>query len=292
MKHNNKIAITAATGQLGQLIIESLLDSVGAENIIAIVRNPEKATRLGEAGVEIRIADYGDQSAFEKALAGVDRLLLISSSEIGQRFSQHRNVAEAARKAKVSLIVYTSVLHADTSTLGLAQEHRDTEAFIKQSGLPYIFLRNGWYTENYAASIPSALQHGAFIGSAGSGRIASAGRRDYAEAAAKALLGELKPNRSYELAGDQAYSLADFAAELSRQTSRQIGYNDLPQATFRDILKSAGLPGPVAELLADSDACAAQGALFDDSGELRRIIGRPTTPFAETIAATLATAAR
>lgn len=282
------IAITGATGQLGRLVISQLSREVAAADIVAIARDRGKAGDIAAAGVEVREADYGDRASLEGALRGVDTLLLISSNAIGERVVQHRNAVEAARAAGVGLIVYTSVLRADTSELSLAEEHRATEALIRDSGLAYIFLRNGWYTENYAAAVGSALAHGALFGAAGQGRIASASRLDYAEAAARALTGALPVNRAYELAGDTAYTLAEFAAEIGRQASKAIGYTDLAESEYEKLLVGAGLPAGLASLLASSDASAGRGALFDDSGELRRIIGRPTTPWTEAIQEALA----
>jgi NAD(P)H dehydrogenase (quinone) len=272
------IAVTGASGQLGRLVMEGLLARVPAENIVAAVRNPARVADLAARGVTVRAADYGKPDTLDTALAGVDRLLLISSSEVGGRVPQHRNVIEAARRAGVGLVAYTSILHADTTPLGLGAEHRETEALLRASGLPHVILRNGWYTENYLASLPGALQHGAFVGCAGDGRIASAARADYAAAAVAVLTGEGHAGKVYELAGDTAYTLAELAAEVSRRTGRRIGYTDLPQAEFRAVLVGAGLPGPVADLLADSDAGASRGGLFDDGRQLSALIGRPTTP--------------
>lgn len=284
------IAVTGASGQLGRLVMEGLLARVPAENIVAAVRNPAKVADLAARGVVVRTADYAKRETLEAAFAGVDRLLLISSSEVGGRVPQHRNVIEAARGAGVGLVAYTSILHADTTPLGLGTEHRETEALLRASGLPHVLLRNGWYTENYLASLPAALQHGAFMGSAGQGRIASAARADYAAAAVAVLTGEGQAGKVYELAGDTAYTLAELAAEVSRQTGRQIGYADMPQAEFRTMLVGAGLPEPIADLLADSDAGAARGGLFDDGRQLSALIGRPTTPLSALVETALKTA--
>jgi NAD(P)H dehydrogenase (quinone) len=287
---SQQLFVTGATGQLGRLVIAALLRRVPAARIVAGVRHGEApaAQDFRAQGVTVRVADYSRPETLAEALAGIDRLLLISSSEIGQRVSQHRNVIEAAARAGVGLIAYTSLLHADTSPLGLAEEHRATEAILRGSGLPAIVLRNGWYTENYTASLPSALAHGVMFGSAGSGRIASAARADYAEAAAAVLTTDQAVGRVYELAGDEAYTLPDFAAEAARATGRPLRYQDLPPADYEAALRAAGLPEGVARLLADSDAGAARGALFDDGQALRNLIGRPTTPFASVIAGALA----
>jgi len=281
------IAITAATGQLGRLVLERLATLSVSEPIVAIVRNPSKASDLAAKGVTVRRGDYTDPASLDQAFAGVDKLLLISSSEVGQRAVQHRNAVEAAKRQKVKFLAYTSILHADTTPIGLAEEHRATEAMIKSSGLTHALLRNGWYTENYTVSIPAALQHGAWYGSAGTGRVSSATRLDYAEAAAKVLTGNISANKTYELAGDSAFSLPELAAELSRQTGKSIPYVDLPEADVRAALLKAGLPEWLAHGLAHWDACVAKGALLDDSHQLSGLIGRPTTPLADAVRAAL-----
>jgi NAD(P)H dehydrogenase (quinone) len=272
------LAVTGATGKLGQLVVAALLQQLPPGKIAALVRAPAMASELAAKGVIVREADYDRPETLGPALAGVDKLLLISGSEIGRRVPQHKAVIDAAKAAGVKLIAYTSLLHADTSSLGLADEHRQTEVLLKESGVPYVLLRNGWYTENYTASIPAALQHGALLGSAGEGRIASATRADYAAAAAAILAAsEDQGGRIYELAGDEAYTLAEFAAELSRHSGRDVVYRNLPEADYRAALVGAGFPGPVAAMLAQSDAAAGQGALFDDGHQLSKLIGRPTT---------------
>lgn len=282
------IAITGATGQLGRLVIDQLLKKISPAQVIALVRNPSKAEDLRVKGVQIRRADYNQSDSLEAALKGVDKLLLISSSEVGQRFNQHRNVINAATKVGVGLLVYTSILDAEHSIMDIAVEHKETEKLIKASGIPFVFLRNGWYTENYTAGIPSALQFNALIGSAGDGKISLAARADYAAAAAEVLVRENQAGKIYELAGDRGYSLAEFAAELSAQTGKQIPYNNLPAAEYKAILQGAGLPDWLAQLLSSSDASAAKGSLFDDTHQLSQLIGRATTPLAESIKAALA----
>ncbi|MDN0106170.1 SDR family oxidoreductase [Yersinia rochesterensis] len=283
------IAVTGATGQLGRLVINALLKKVPASEIIAAVRSPEKASDLAALGVQVLKADYSQPATLETAFQGVDKLLLISSSEVGQRIAQHTAVINAAKKAGVKLLAYTSLLHADKSTLGLGEEHRATEELLRDSGLPVVLLRNGWYTENYAASIAPALAHGAFIGAVADGRIASAAREDYAEAAATVLTQENQAGKVYELAGDDSYTLAEFTAEIARQSGKPVVYKNLSETDFKQALIGAGLPDGFASLLADSDAGAAKGGLFDDSHTLSKLIGRPTTPYAKVIAATLAT---
>lgn len=277
------IAITGATGQLGQHVINNLLKTVPASEIVAIVRNPAKADALSQKGIIVRQADYTDQAAFTTALSGVEKLLLISSSEVGQRATQHQNVINAAKAAGVKFIAYTSLLHADKSPLGLRDEHIATEKALVESGIPYALLRNGWYTENYLASAPPALEHGVFIGAAGDGKIAAATREDYAAAAAKVIAEEGHAGNVYELAGDTAWTLSELAAELSKQSGKPVTYQNLSQADFAAALKSVGLPAGLADMLADSDVGASKGGLFDDSRTLSKLIGRPTTPLAESI---------
>lgn len=281
------IAITGATGQLGQLVIAALLKSVPASQIVAIVRNPAKADALAQQGIVVRQGDYGDEAALTRALDGVEKLLLISSSEVGQRAVQHRNVINAAKAAGVGFIAYTSVLHADTSPLGLAAEHIETENMLAASGIPYALLRNGWYSENYLASAPPALEHGVFLGAAGDGKIASATREDYAAAAAKVISEEGHAGKVYELAGDTAWTLSELAAELSKQSGKNVVYQNLSEADYASALRGVGLPDAFANLLADSDTGASKGGLFDDSHTLSKLIGRPTTPLADSIKAML-----
>lgn len=283
------IVITGASGQLGRLVIEALLKKLPASEIVAAVRSPEKVSDLAARGVQIRQADYSQPATLDTAFKGADKLLLISSSEVGQRVPQHRAVIDAAKRAGVKLLAYTSLLHADTSPLGLAGEHQETEALLRESGLPHVLLRNGWYSENYAAGVPAALAHGVLLGSAGSGRIASAARADYAAAAATVLTLSDQAGRIYELAGDTAYTLTGLAAEITAQSGKEIAYKDLPEADYKAILLGAGLPEGLAALLADSDTGASKGGLFDDSHQLSQLIGHPTTTIATSIAAALKT---
>ncbi|EOY4399667.1 SDR family oxidoreductase [Klebsiella michiganensis] len=276
------IAITGATGQLGQHVLENLLTTVPAGQVVAIVRNPAKAESLSQQGVVVRQADYSDEAALTAALQGVDKLLLISSSEVGQRAVQHRNVINAAKAAGVKFIAYTSLLHADTSPLGLADEHIATEKMLADSGIAYALLRNGWYTENYLASAPPSIEHGVFIGAAGNGKIASATRADYA-AAARVIAEEGHAGKVYELAGDEAWTLSELAAELSKQSGKNVVYQNLSEADFAAALKGVGLPAGLADMLADSDTGASKGGLFDDSCTLSKLIGRPTTTLAESV---------
>lgn len=281
------IVVTGATGQLGRLVIASLLKMTAATNIIAAVRNVEKARDIAALGVQVRQADYSEPTSWDAALKGADKVLLISSSEIGQRAQQHRAVIDAAKRADVKLLAYTSVLRADASVLGLAAEHKETEDYLRASGVPFTFLRNGWYIENYTAGIPTALSLNAVYGCAGDGRIAAASRADYAEAAAVVLTGDHQAGKTYELAGDTSFTLSEFAAEISRRSGTAIGYVNLTEADFKKALLSAGLPEFLAELLANSDTGVSKGALFDEGHQLSKLIRRATTPLATAVKATL-----
>lgn len=285
------IVVTAATGQLGRLVIQHLLESTPANQLVAAVRHPAKAADLAALGVQVREADYDRPATLADAFEGARRVLLISSDAVGRRVPQHRAVIDAAGHAGVELLAYTSVLRADSSALGLAAEHRETEAAIRASGLTWAMLRNGWYTENFTLAIPAALAHGAFIGAAGEGRIAAAARNDYAAAAAAVLTGDIQHDRILELAGDTSFTLAELAREISRQSGKPVPYVNLGEADYRAALVQAGLPDALADLIADSHAAAATGALFDEGGELGRLIGRPTTPMPVTVAQALATSA-
>ena len=277
------IAITGATGQLGRLVISSLLKKIPADDIIAIVRSVEKAKDISALGVKVRQADYNQPASWDAALQGAEKVLLISSSEIGQRVQQHRAVINAAQRVGVKLLAYTSVLHADTSVLGLADEHRETEAAINASGVPFTLLRNGWYTENYAMGIGAALSLGAVYGCGSDGRISSASRADYAEAAAVVLTSDHQAGKVYELAGDASYTLSEFATEISQQSGKSIPYINLAETEYKKALLGAGLPESLAELLANSDTGVSKGALFDNGQQLSGLIGRPTSPWQEAV---------
>ena len=284
-----RLLVTGASGQLGRIVVSELARRHDPSKVVALVRDAGKSAELAALGVEIAVADYGDPAALQAAFSGVDRALLISSSEVGRRLPQHQNVIAAAQAAGVGFLAYTSLLRADVSPLGLAAEHLATERAIAASGIPYALLRNGWYTENNVASAPAAIAHGALLGSAGQGRFSTAARQDYAEAAAAVLLAAQAPaGKIYELAGDEAFTLAEFAAGIAEASGKPVVYRDLPEAEFRAALEGAGLPAPIAALLADSDAGAAKGGLFSDSRDLAGLIGRPTTPWRKTLAGALA----
>jgi NAD(P)H dehydrogenase (quinone) len=280
------IAITGSTGKLGRLAILALKRRAPDATTIALARDPARAADLG---VPVRQADYTRPDTLRTALAGVDVLVLISSSDFTDRAGQHRNAIDAARAAGVKRIVYTSILKGDASPLLLAKDHIATEAALKESGVAYSILRNGWYTENYTGSLGAALEHGAIIGAAGAGRLSTATRADFAKAIATVAADPGEGNHVYELAGDEAYTLDDLAAEVSRQSGRHIVYTDLPAEAYAAILQGFGLPESFALALADSDRKASGGALHDDGRTLSSLIGRPTTSLSDAVAEALAT---
>ncbi|WMI64756.1 SDR family oxidoreductase [Aestuariibaculum sp. YM273] len=279
-----KIGITGATGQLGTLVVEQLKKRGFSDNLVALVRSTEKAKALG---IEAREFDYNNSESLEKALIGIDRLVFISANEIGQRARQHKNVIDAAKKSNVNWVAYTSLLRADSSTLNLAGEHLATEQELKNSGVNHTILRNGWYSENYTASVPSAIENGAFIGSAGDGKISSAARLDYAEALAIVITNEEHKGKVFELAGDESYTLTELASEISNQTGKNIPYNNLPEEAYAGILLQVGLPEGLAKGLASWDVSASKGDLFDDNHQLSTLLGRPTTPLSKSISEVL-----
>lgn len=281
------ILVTGASGQLGRLVIESLLEKTAASNIVAAVRNIDSVKDLAEKGVHIRQADYTQPDTLVTAFANVEKILLISSSEVGQREIQHKNVIEAAKAAGVSLIAYTSILKADTSSLILAEEHAATEKLLAESGVPHVLLRNGWYSENYTGTIGMALEHGVVLGSAGEGKFSAAARADYAAAAAVVLTRDNQAGKIYELAGDNAFTLSEYAQAISHLSGKAVIYQNLPEAEYTKALVGMGLPEGFAGILADSDVGASKGALFNDSKDLSTLIGRPTTSIEDSIKAAL-----
>ncbi|MEU2998033.1 NmrA family NAD(P)-binding protein [Streptomyces sp. NPDC007027] len=281
------IVVTGATGALGRLVVDALLTTVPAGEVVAVVRDKEKAAGLAARGVDLRVADYSAPETLAGAFRPGDRVLLISGSEVGRRVAQHAAVIDAAKAAGVAQLAYTGILGGPDADFVLADEHKATEQLILDSGLPYTFLRNGWYTENYTANLAPVLEHHAVVANAGEGRIASATRADYAAAAAAVLTGDGHLNTAYELSGDTAWSLAEYAAVISGLTGETITYNNVPAATHQEILVGAGLPEGFAAILVDVDEAIERGRLAGTSGDLARLIGRPTTPLAETVRAAL-----
>ena len=280
--------ITGATGHLGRLVTEDLLRrGVPAGDITATGRDITKAKDLADHGVRVLAIDYDDPASLDAAFRGADRILLISASEPGRRARQHENAVDAAARAGAGLLAYTSIANAGTTTMRLAAEHQATEAALRASGLSYVLLRNSWYVESYTAQVPAILQRGSLAGSAGDGRVSAATRADYAAAAAAVLTGDGHAGRAYELGGDEAFTLAELAAEIGAQAGQPVSYLDLPEDEHARLLTSAGLPEVAAVTLADADRGLARGDLFVDSGHLRQLIGRPATTLREAIAAAL-----
>lgn len=280
-----KIIITGATGHLGRLVVEQLLQQVSPRALAVAVRNVEKAADFRERGIDVRHADYDKPETLRTAFEGATKVLLISANEVGKRLEQHRNVVDAVKASGARLLVYTSMLNADRSGIGLAKEHLATEKLIRESGVPFVILRNAWYLENYTENLAPALKYGAIAGSAGTGRVAAASRADFAAAAVAVLTAEGHAGNVYELPGDARFTMAELAAEVSRQTGKQVVYNDMPAEQYRDMLTGVGLPAPVAEMLADADLGLSRGELDRESGDLVRLIGRPSTPLSDAVRA-------
>jgi len=281
------IVVTGATGRLGQLVIDGLLQRVPPAQIIAAVRTPVKAASLTARGVTVRAADYNEPEQLSSAFTGADRVLLISSNDPRQSVTQHIAVIEAARQAGAGLLAYTSLWHADTSTLLTAVPHRLTEPVIRDSGVPYTFLRNNLYTDHYAPQIKQAAKSGVFVGTACTGRVASATRADYAAAAVAVLTGNGHENKVYELGGDVAWNYSELAALLSKAAGHEIAYQSIPPAEHYELLVAAGIPRVAADLFMDTYTAIADGQLADTPGHLRALIAHPTTSLADAVAAIL-----
>ncbi len=279
-------ALTGATGQLGAITIGLLAEQVGTENVVALARNPVRLDSWAAKGVRVRECDFDRPETFGPALEGVDRLLLIAGNAVGARVEQHDGLIAAAKAARVSLIVYTSILHAPACPIALAADHRATEASLAASGIPHVLMRHGWYSENFTVGIPAALASGQILGSAGQGRISAAPRADMAAGDTAALI-HAKGGEVYEISGDSAFTLSEFAAEVSRQSGKAVTYVDLPQADHVAALEAAGLPDFVARMFGDSSFQMSKDVLYDTSGDLARLIGRPTEPIAGAIARAL-----
>ncbi|MGF4046248.1 SDR family oxidoreductase [Paenarthrobacter nitroguajacolicus] len=279
------IAITAATGRYGRAAIDALLRrGVPAHQIVAVGRNPEKLAELSGLGIATRVADYGDPAALKAAFADVEKLLFVSGTEVGTRLQQHRNVVDAAARAGVGLIAYTSVVKADTSTLMVAPDHKATEAYIRESGLPFVFLRNSWYMANYTDMAAAYVGTGEVLGAAGDGRVSAATHADYADAAAAVLSTSGHENTVYELGGDTAFTVGEYAQALSESSNRDVVYRDLSKGDYVAALGGFGFPADLAEVFADGDLGVARGDLLIDSGDLGRLIGRPTAKMRDAVA--------
>ena len=276
------IVVAGATGHLGGLVVASLLNrGVDPGQILATGRSTDRLAALAERGVHVAELDYNKPA--DEVISAGDTVLLISGSEVGQRLDQHRNVIELAERAGAARIVYTSVLRADNSTLAVAPEHIATEEILKASGAAYTILRNGWYNENYQQTFAQAAQSGVVVTSAGDGRVSSASREDFAEAAAAVLTGEGHDGVTYELAGDTAFTMRDLADIFTTVLDRPIELQNLTSEEHRAVLTRAGLDDLIVDFLVTLDCSTADGDLFDQTGDLSRLISRPTTPMAESV---------
>jgi NAD(P)H dehydrogenase (quinone) len=283
------IAVTGTTGHLGQLVIEGLVEGVSANRIIAAVRTPEKASSFRTLGVQVREANYARPETLSAAFQGVKRVLLISVADVSQRFGLHRAVIDAAKEAGVEQFVYTSLLRADDSEMFLAREHKQTEEYIRASGLPFVILRNGWYLENHTSALGNALENGALVGSSSDGRFASASRADYAAAAVAVLTQRVSGSKTYELAGDQSFSMTELASEVSRQVGRDIPYRNLSSEDYASVLLGSGMSQMTVDVIIDAGAKAIRGELDSTSRDLSGLIGKPTTTLSDTVRSALRT---
>lgn len=282
------LLITGATGNLGRLVVEQLLAAgVPASDITATGRATDKVKDLADRGVQVRAVDFGDPAAVRAAVAGADRVLLVSAMEPGGRVALHRNVIDAAREAGTGLLAYTSIVNAATTTIRLAADHQATEQLLRDSGVPYVLLRNSWYHENYTDRLPAFLAQGAIPGSAGEGRISAAARADYAAAAVRVLTTDGHAGQAYELGGDEPFTLAQLAAEITAQSGKEVRYTDLPEAEYAEALKAHGAPELIADMVAETDAATAHGALYTASGDLTALTGRPATTLSAAVGAAL-----
>jgi NAD(P)H dehydrogenase (quinone) len=282
------LLITGATGHLGRLVVEQLLAAgLPAGDIIATGRATDKIKDLADRGVQVRAVDFGDPAAVRAAVSSAGLVLLVSAMDPGARVAQHRTVIDAAREVGVGLVAYTSIVNAETTTIRLAEDHQATERLLRDSGVPFVLLRNSWYHENYTDRLPAFLAQGAIPGSAGDGRISAAARADYAAAAVRVLTTDGHAGRAYELGGDEPFTLAQLAAEISAQSGKEVRYVDLPEAGYAKALTEHGVPRLMADMVAETDAAAAHGALHTASGDLTGLTGRPATTLSAAVAAGL-----
>lgn len=282
------ILVTGSTGNLGQQVINHLLETdIEPSEIAALARDPDKASDLNERGIDVRRGDYTKPDTLHAAVEGIDKLLLISSSEVGGRAEHHRNMIEAAKEGSIDFIAYTSGLKADSSPMSIMDEHRETEEMIRDSGIPYTFLRNGWYSENYTEQLEQALNQGALVGCADEGRISAATRSDFAEAAVTVLTEDGHEGEVYELGGDEAFTMAELAEEVTQQSDTEVVYRDFSEEEYVDVLVERGVPESQVSMLAETDRAIAEGALYTDSDDLHRLIGHPTTRLTDAVAEAL-----
>jgi len=282
------IVVTGATGHLGRLIVEALLrDGTPASEIVAAGRSIDKLDGLAAKGVRVARIDYTDAASLAAAFAGADQLMLVSGSEVGQRFAQHSAAIDAAKAAAVRRVVYTSAPAATTSALILAPEHKATEEYLAASGLDYTILRNGWYTENYVQAAEQGAATGVIAASVGDGKVASASRKDFADAAAAVLMGTGHDGKTYELSGDTAWDFSELAATVAAIAGRDVTYAALFPEEHAETLAGFGLDEATVGFVVALDGNIRDGLLEATSGELSALIGRPTTPLRDGLATAL-----
>jgi NAD(P)H dehydrogenase (quinone) len=275
--------ITGASGHLGRLVVEQLLAAgTPPAQIVATGRDVDKLADLARNGVTVRRADFADPSTLDDAFVGADAMLLVSTTTVGERFDNARNAIDAAARAGVSRIVYTSIVNASTAQMTLADAHRRTEDYLRDSGSAFVILRNGWYLENYTEQLPMIIQYHALLGSAHDGLVSAASRRDYAAAAAAVLTQDGHLGATYELGGTP-FTLTELAATISDVLGTHIAYQDMSVADYTGVLTAAGLPPEMAAAVADADAGLARGELFTASDDLVKLIGRPATTAHEAV---------
>ena len=281
-------ALTGSTGALGGLVIQHLLAlKVPAASIVALARSEAKAAGLKAKGLQVKIGDYGNKASLESAFNGVDRLLLVSGSEVGQRSAQHQAVIEAAKAVGVKLLIYTSISQADRSSNPLAPEHKATEAALKASGLPYVVLRDNWYTENYFDDLRQAKISGVIAAAVGAGKVASASRSDYAEAAARVLVSQGHEGKIYELTGAKAWDFQELAKTAAELLGRPVIFKNLSAVERHDGLVAVGLPEGVAAFVTSLDLAIEAGTLAAVSDDLERLLGRKPRSLKEGLKAAL-----
>ena len=269
--------ITGASGHLGRLVLDQLLTAgTPATQIVAAARNVDKLTDLAGSGVTVRRADFADPATLDDAFQGADTMLLVSTTTVGERFDNARNAIDAAARAGVSRIVYTSIVNASTAQMTLADEHRRTEEYLRDSGVAFVILRTGWYLENYTDQLPMITRYHALLGSAHDGRVSAASRGDLAAAAVAVLTQDGHLGSTYELGG-APFTLTELAATISDVLGTPIAYQDMSVADYTGVLTGAGLPPEMAAAVADADAGLARGELFTAGDDLERLIGRAAT---------------
>lgn len=278
-----KLLVTGATGKFGSKVVETLLKTIPADQLAVSVRQPEKAKALKEQGVDVRQGNFDEPESLDVAFEGIDRLLIISTDgDNDTRTHQHGNAVAAAKRAGIKFIAYTSIVNAQESTNLFAPTHKATELAIKETGIPYSFLRNNWYFENEIPTIESILFGAPWVTSAGDGKVGWALQEDYAEVAAKVLADEGHEYTTYELAG-KALSQGEVVSVLAELLDKEIAVERVDDETYSQIMKKAGIPDVVLPLLVDIQRSIREGSLDIESDDMEKLIGRPATPINEAL---------